>query len=87
MTQTSKRYNGIPLVEQGTVQTMPVLPRRINHSEPTWEQKRKQTWKQYEYALSQHDTSSKYLTVDLLSSDCIWIVSDGGVDNGRGYHG
>ena len=84
---TTQRQIGIPLVEQGTVQTMPVLPRRLNWCELTWEQKRKQSWKRYAEALSKYDARSKYLTVDIQSSDVIWIVSDGGVDKNYGYHG
>ena len=30
---------------------------------------------------------SKYLNVELLSADVIWIVSDGGVTENTGYYG
>lgn len=76
----------IPLIEDTNPQTIPSTNGYVT-LQHTWEQFRQQQWRKYQSVLSKFSPVSKYIPLDLLSTDTIYVVSDGGVADTEGYYG
>ena len=77
----------IPLREDTNPQTIPSTNGYVSTLQHTWEQLKQQQWRKYQSILFKFSPVSKYITLDLLSTDTIYIVSDGGVADTEGYYG
>ena len=86
---SNTRYpkKGIPLIEQDSIQTMPLLNNRLTYPDPTWEQLMKHTWQQYNEHLNSYTVINKYIGIEIQSAETLWVVSDGGLDDNLGYYG
>ena len=77
----------LPLIEDTNPQTLPNNNGYASQPPYTWEQQKQRQWQKYETILFDFTPKSKYITLDLLSADEIYIVSDGGVADNVGYYG
>ena len=86
-TQQLSIDKSIPLIEDTNPQTIPNDKGYVSTLEKTWEQQQHHQWNKYQQTLLHFTPTSKYITLDLLSAETIYIVSDGGTVNNEGYYG
>ena len=61
----------IPLIEDTNPQTLPSTNGYVSTLQHTWKKFKHQQWNKYQSILSKFSPVSKYITLDLLSTDTI----------------
>ena len=81
------KRQGIPLIEYQQIQTIPSTQWALSPSPVPWAVQLTKTWYNFYDTLQRFTTVKKYAELDLLTTDKIWIVSDGGLHDTNGYYG
>ena len=81
------KRQGIPLIEYQQIQTIPSTQWALSPSPVPWAVQLTKTWYNFYDTLQRFTTVKKYAELDLLTTDKIWIVLDGGLHDTNGYYG
>ena len=86
-TSTNTITAGQPLIEDSKLQTIPNSTPYQHSDIQTWETQIKQQWLHYSSHLLTRTPKNSFPFLDIMSSDTLWLVSDGGLDLDQGYYG
>ena len=81
------KRKGIPLIEYQQTQSIPSMQWSLSPIPVPWAAKLMNSWHKFHDTLKRFTTAKKYAELDLLTTDKIWIVSDGGLYDTNGYYG